>query len=235
MVNRSKPQTYMQSSWIQFLKKNISFTTSKLTIAPILRLSIIILSNHVTNTMNSTLFLKLMEVTSHTSCCGLLYKLSITIYTICPIFVVLYYGLEATQTTSEANSYCSTSSRHMCDMEWCVLKTSFFPHNFRMRFYRCKHWSPVCMISFYYCIIFLCKLLNRLSCPSYIWYAFCCRTPINIVSSFDSWTIEYVFVAVKQHPLCGKGSQGWQLRLRLEKMRGIMFVHWKQKHRSGKG
>ena len=148
MVNRSKPQTYMQSSWIQFFFLNISFTTSKLTIAPILRLSIIILSNYVTNTMNSTLFLKLIEVTSHTCCCGLLYKLNITIYTIFPIFVVLYYGLGVTQTMSEVNSYYSTSSQHMCDMEKCVLKTSFSPQNFGKRFYRCQHWSPVCIISF---------------------------------------------------------------------------------------
>ena len=227
MVNRSKPQTYMQSSWIQFFFffLNIYFTTSKLTTTSILRLGIIILFDYVTNIMNSALFLKLIEVTINTCCCELLYKLSITIYIICPIFVVLYYGLEATQTTSEANSYCSTSSWHMCDMEWCVLKSSFSPHNFGRRFYRYQHWLPVCMISFYYCIIFLCKLLNRLSCPSYIWYAFCCRTPINIVSSFDNWTIEYVLMVVKQHPLCGKGSQSWQLRLRPKKMRGIMPVH----------
>ena len=56
----------------------------------------------------------------------------------------------------------------------------------------------------------------------FIWYAFCCRTPINIVSSFNGWTIKHVLVAtikhvlvaVKQLQLCGKGSQVWQLRLR---------------------
>ena len=69
----------------------------------------------------------------------------------------------------------------------------------------------------------------------FIWYAFCCRTPINIVNSFNGWTIKHVLVAMKQHQLCGKGSQGWQLRLRLQKMRGTMPMHWKQKHGSRKG
>ncbi|KAK9997997.1 hypothetical protein SO802_017600 [Lithocarpus litseifolius] len=44
---------------------------------------------------------------------------------------------------SSANSYNSTSTQHMCDMDSCVLKTSLSLRNFGRRFYGCQHWSPI--------------------------------------------------------------------------------------------
>nr|POE53865.1 hypothetical protein CFP56_74577 [Quercus suber] len=43
---------------------------------------------------------------------------------------------------SEASSYNTNSSRHSCDMDQCVVRTSLKLHNFGRRFYGCRHWKP---------------------------------------------------------------------------------------------
>ena len=166
----------------------------------------------------------MIEVMNSNFCSRLLYNLSIIIFTLYPACVVFTVG--ATQTMSSANSYSSTSSWHMCDMDRCVLRTSLSPCNFGRRFYRCQHWSPVCIISIQHCTIFLCEFVNLLSCPSYIWYTFCCSTPIS--------TRTDVLMIVKQPPLCKKGLQGQHMRQRPQEMRRMMPVQWKQKYGSGK-
>ena len=59
---------------------------------------------------------------------------------------------------SSANSYNSTSTQYMCDMD--VLRTSLSPYNFKMRFYGCQHWSSICIKFICPCNNFVCELLN---------------------------------------------------------------------------
>ena len=146
----------------------------------------------------------------------------VDIYVIC---------VRAIKTMSSANSYSSTSTQHMCDMDRYVLRTSLFLHNFGRRFYRCQHWSLICIKTICSCPCSLyVNFFIYLISPSTIWYEFCHRTPIRLVSSLGDWTRTHDLKDVQQPYMWGKGGRDWQPRQKPPKMRGTMHNEWKQKH-----
>ena len=118
----------------------------------------------------------------------------VDIYVIC---------VRAIETMSSANSYYSASTQHMCDLDRCVLRMSLSLHNFEMRFYGCQHWSPVCIkiICSCPCCLYVNFFIYLIS-PSTIWYEFCRRTPIRLVSSLGGWTRTHALADTQQSQLC---------------------------------
>ena len=153
--------------------------------------------------------------------------------------ILFFFVILFSSGMSSATTYESTFSGHMCDMDQCVEKTSLSIRNFGRRFYRCQHWSPI-SITWFFWFVFLIIIMKTViafiyyihslaPCKTFIVsFNVVCRTPIRHVSSSNGWTRTHAHVAMQQHHLSMKGLQDIKPRQRLQEMKGMRLMQWKQ-------
>ena len=69
--------------------------------------------------------------------------------------ILFFFVILFSSGMSSATTYETTSSSHMCDMDWCVERTSLSIRNFGKRFYGCQHWSPVSITWFFWFVFMI--------------------------------------------------------------------------------